>query len=97
MLSCGPGTVLTRAAPRVKPLAASSSKDIDALQQRGLGLVGEDSAVFSFEDQTFQSWGAFLAVLSTVLTALYFLWINPETGYGEGNYGFEAASLPSKR
>ncbi|CAM9319066.1 unnamed protein product, partial [Sphacelaria rigidula] len=45
--------------------------------------IGEDAAVFSFESQSLKSWGAFLAVLGTVLTALYYLWLNPDTGYGE--------------
>lgn len=59
-----------------------SSSELEGLQ-RNSGLIGEDSAVFSFEDQSLKSWGAFLAVLGTVLTALYYLWLNPDTGYGE--------------
>lgn len=51
--------------------------------QRQSGLVGEDAAVFSFQEQSLKSWGSFLAVLGTVLTALYYLWLNPDTGYGE--------------
>lgn len=59
-----------------------STSELEDLQ-RSSGLIGEDAAVFSFGDQSLKSWGAFLAVLGTVLTALYFLWLNPETGYGE--------------
>lgn len=70
----------------MNPLAMSSSELEDL--QRQSGLVGEDAAVFSFEEQSLKSWGAFLAVLGTVLTALYYLWLNPDTGYGE------SASLP---
>ncbi|CAM9439277.1 unnamed protein product [Pylaiella littoralis] len=51
--------------------------------QRQSGLVGEDAAVFSFQEQSLKSWGSFLAVLGTVLTALYYLWLNPDTGYGD--------------
>lgn len=60
-------------------MSASELEDL----QRQSGLVGEDAAVFSFEEQSLKSWGAFLAVLGTVLTALYYLWLKPETGYGE--------------
>lgn len=63
----------------VSPLAMSELEGL----QRESGLIGEDAAVFSFGDQSPKSWGAFLAVLGTVLTALYVLWINPDTGYGE--------------
>lgn len=59
-----------------------SSSELESLQ-RDSGLIGEDAAVFSFESQSSKSWGAFLAVLGTVLTALYYLWLNPDTGYGE--------------
>lgn len=59
-----------------------STSELEDLQRQS-GLIGEDAAVFSFEDQSLKSWGAFLAVLGTVLTALYFLWLNPDTGYGE--------------
>jgi len=60
-------------------MSASELEDL----QRQSGLVGEDAAVFSFEEQSLKSWGAFLAVLGTVLTALYYLWLNPDTGFGE--------------
>lgn len=65
----------------VNPLAMATTELEDL--QRQSGLVGEDAAVFSFEEQSLKSWGAFLAVLGTVLTALYYLWLNPDTGYGE--------------
>lgn len=65
------------------PLAMSVS-ELEEFQRES-GLVGEDAAVFSFEAQSLKSWGAFLAVLGTVLTALYYLWLNPDTGYGELN------------
>ncbi|CAM9466321.1 unnamed protein product [Discosporangium mesarthrocarpum] len=63
------------------PIAMSAS-ELESLQ-RDSGLVGEDSAVFSFGSQSLKSWGYFVAVLTTVLTALYFLWINPDTGFGD--------------
>lgn len=65
----------------VNPLAMAATELEDL--QRQSGLVGEDAAVFSFEEQSLKSWGAFLAVLGTVLTALYYLWLNPDTGFGE--------------
>ncbi|CAM9230626.1 unnamed protein product [Choristocarpus tenellus] len=67
--------------PKRWPLSMSTS-EMEGLQQES-GLIGEDSAVFSIEEQSLKSWGYFVAVLSTVLTALYFLWINPETGFGD--------------
>lgn len=67
--------------PSVNPLAMSTPELEDL--QRQSGLIGEDAAVFDIEEQSLKSWGAFLAVLGTVLTALYFLWLNPETGFGE--------------
>ena len=67
-------------------MSASELEDL----QRQSGLVGEDAAVFSFEEQSLKSWGAFLAVLGTVLTALYYLWLNPDTGYGENASSFSA-------
>lgn len=70
-------------------MSASELEDL----QRQSGLVGEDAAVFSFEEQSLKSWGAFLAVLGTVLTALYYLWLNPDTGYGES----ESLSPTSQR
>lgn len=63
------------------PLTMATSELEDF--QRQSGLIGEDAGVFSFKEQSLTSWGAFLAVLGTVLTALYFLWLNPDTGYGE--------------
>ena len=65
----------------MSPLAMSASELEDL--QRQSGLIGEDAAVFDIQEQSLKSWGAFLAVLGTVLTALYFLWLNPETGFGE--------------
>lgn len=59
-----------------------STSELEDLQ-RSSGLIGEDAAVFSFENQSRKSWAAFIAVLGTVLTALYFLWLNSDTGYGE--------------
>jgi hypothetical protein len=34
-------------------------------------LVGEDAASFDFSKQSLQSWGLFVALLSTVLGAMY--------------------------
>lgn len=67
----------------VKPLGVSGP-ELEVLQ-RDSGLIGEDSAFFSLKDQSLKSWGAFLAVLVSGLVGLYYLWINPDTGYGEND------------
>lgn len=59
-----------------------SASELEELQRQS-GLIGEDAGVFSFAEQSLKSWGAFLAVLGTVLTALYYLWLNPDTGFGK--------------
>mmetsp|Transcript_6389 Transcript_6389/g.9576 ORF Transcript_6389/g.9576 Transcript_6389/m.9576 type:complete len:351 (-) Transcript_6389:56-1108(-) len=46
-------------------------------------FIGEDSADFKLEEQKLSSWVNFGLVLGTVLTALYYLWINNATGYGD--------------
>jgi hypothetical protein len=45
-------------------------------------LVGEDAAVFDPSNQKTSSWLLFTLILSVSLTALYVLWIDPNTGYG---------------
>ena len=44
-------------------------------------LVGEDAASFDFSKQSLQSWGLFVALLSTVLGAMYLV-RGPEGGGG---------------
>ena len=73
-------------ASKIGPLSVSTS-ELEKLEDTS-GLIGEDAAVFSFADQSLNSWAAFLAVLGTVLAALYYFWINPETGYGEKEVDF---------
>jgi zeta-carotene isomerase len=65
----------------LSPLRSSDSNISDL--QRESGLLGEDAAVFELSEQSLKSWGRFLAVLGTVMTALYFLWINNDTGFGD--------------
>ena len=43
-------------------------------------LIGEDAATFSLESQSSEAWYIFAAAVSTVLAALYVLWIRAETG-----------------
>ncbi len=45
-------------------------------------LVGEDAAVFDPSNQKTSSWLLFTLILGVSLTALYVLWIDPNTGYG---------------
>ena len=48
-------------------------------------LVGEDAAAFDLANERVSSWAAFFAVLTTVMIALYFIWLDPNTGLG-GKY-----------
>ena len=43
-------------------------------------LIGEDAATFSLEAQQSEAWLIFAAAVSTVLAALYVLWIRADTG-----------------
>lgn len=45
-------------------------------------LVGEDAAVFNVEAQKTSSWIYFTLVLGVVLAILYYIWLDPDTGYG---------------
>ncbi|KAJ0971867.1 hypothetical protein J5N97_019826 [Dioscorea zingiberensis] len=45
--------------------------------------VGEDSAAFQLEEQSFVSWVYFTGILGVVLLALNVLWIDPSTGFGK--------------
>ena len=45
-------------------------------------LVGEDAAVFDVEAQKTSSWIYFTLVLGVVLAILYYIWLDPNTGYG---------------
>ncbi|KAG0614180.1 hypothetical protein M758_6G157000 [Ceratodon purpureus] len=45
-------------------------------------LVGEDAAVFEVEAQKTSSWIYFTLVLGVVLTILYYIWLDPNTGFG---------------
>mmetsp|Transcript_35271 Transcript_35271/g.94460 ORF Transcript_35271/g.94460 Transcript_35271/m.94460 type:complete len:396 (-) Transcript_35271:289-1476(-) len=46
-------------------------------------LIGEDAATFSLEAQSSEAWYIFAAAVSTVLAALYVLWIRADTGYSD--------------
>ncbi|KAI5079901.1 hypothetical protein GOP47_0005380 [Adiantum capillus-veneris] len=45
-------------------------------------LVGEDAAVFELNKQKISSWVSFSVVLGVVLAILNYIWIDPNTGYG---------------
>jgi hypothetical protein len=75
------------AAPNTARSPASSAlkmtvQELEKLQAES-GLIGEDAAMFDVKEQKLISWVRFLAVLGTVLTALYYLWINNDTGFGD--------------
>jgi zeta-carotene isomerase len=52
-------------------------------------LVGEDSGIFDIANEKWGSlstgtgWSTFLLAVTTILTAVAVLWINPSTGYGD--------------
>ncbi|GLC43362.1 15-cis-zeta-carotene isomerase [Pleodorina starrii] len=46
-------------------------------------LIGEDAAAFDLEKQSVKSWALFVALLSTVLGALYLVWIQPGAGLAD--------------
>jgi len=45
-------------------------------------LVGEDAAVFDVAAQKTSSWIYFTLVLGVVMAILYYIWLDPNTGYG---------------
>lgn len=57
-----------------------ASEQEDALSESK--LVGEDAAVFDITSQRISSWVSFTAVLGVVLAILNYIWIDPNTGYG---------------
>lgn len=56
-------------------------------------LVGEDAAVFEAGRQETLSWVKFTAVLGVVLAVLYYIWLDPGTGYG-GAFVAALSDLP---
>ncbi|GIL43940.1 hypothetical protein Vafri_1525 [Volvox africanus] len=46
-------------------------------------MIGEDAAVFDIEKQNIKSWALFTVLLSTVLGALYLVWIQPGVGLAD--------------
>ncbi|KAG5185946.1 NnrU protein-domain-containing protein [Tribonema minus] len=59
-----------------------STRDIEELQDAS-GLIGEDAAAFSLQEQKLASWISFGGVFTVVMAALWYLWINESTGYGD--------------
>eukprot|EP00897_Mesotaenium_endlicherianum_P009192 jgi/Mesen1/8300/ME000451S07503 len=53
-----------------------------SLAERIPALVGEDAAVFDSSSQSTTSWVYFTMVLGVVLGILYYIWLDPNTGYG---------------
>lgn len=64
---------------------AQAQEKVDQLETHSNSsqLVGEDAASFDFSKQSLQSWGIFVALLSTVLGAMYLVWIRPGGGLAE--------------
>ncbi|KAG2490010.1 hypothetical protein HYH03_011475 [Edaphochlamys debaryana] len=64
--------------PTSSRVVARASSETDASTSASTApLVGEDSAAFDLSKQSLQSWGLFTVLLSTVLGALYLVWIQP--------------------
>ena len=53
------------------------------MQQQMEPLVGEDAGVFEFSEQKLKSWAQFAGVFTVVFSALFVLWLNPSTGFGD--------------
>lgn len=68
----------------VHRLPARCSAQAQDKSERAPELVGEDAAAFSLEQQSKTSWTIFFALLTSVLGALYVVWIQPGTGLAEG-------------
>lgn len=70
-------------------LAASRRRRLDWAPCRAADtdqeLVGEDAAAFDVSQQSLQSWGLFFFLLTSVLGALYLVWVKPGGGLAE-NY-----------
>lgn len=64
----------------------------DDVAAAAVALVGEDAGVFDWTQESTKSWLTFSAVLAVVLTALYYLWLDPNTGFG-GSFLEAVASL----
>ncbi|OIV98471.1 hypothetical protein TanjilG_16798 [Lupinus angustifolius] len=65
-------------------VAHTSIQDTDTeTNDSSSNLVGEDSAVFHFEQQKLSSWIYFTAILGVVLFILDVAWIDNSTGFGK--------------
>lgn len=76
---CSTTPLLTRSARAATSCAAQASDRDADLPAR----VGEDAAAFSFEQQSLKSWGVFFGLLTTVMGALYLVWIQPGAGLAD--------------
>jgi len=61
----------------------TSIKERERENEKELGFVGEDSAVFELGEQKISSWIYFTAILGVVLYVLNVAWIDNSTGYGK--------------
>ncbi len=69
-------------APTKSPvLCRASQPEVPATEPPA--RVGEDSAAFDLSAQSVRSWAYFMAVLTTVLGALYVVWIQPGFGLAD--------------
>ncbi|CAK9191537.1 unnamed protein product [Sphagnum troendelagicum] len=62
--------------------SVEDSSSSSSSQRAAALVVGEDAAVFDPSNQKTSSWLLFTLILGVSLTALYVLWIDPNTGYG---------------
>eukprot|EP00290_Baffinella_frigidus_P002102 CAMPEP_0180181838 /NCGR_PEP_ID=MMETSP0986-20121125/40335_1 /TAXON_ID=697907 /ORGANISM="non described non described, Strain CCMP2293" /LENGTH=386 /DNA_ID=CAMNT_0022135145 /DNA_START=7 /DNA_END=1167 /DNA_ORIENTATION=+ len=77
------GAVTRGCAPRLglRMQQQQMEEPMEQLMEEALG--GEDAAVFAFSEQKLKSWAQFTGVFVTVFAALFVLWLNPSTGFGD--------------
>lgn len=75
----------THAPTRHALLRASSPSDPDTTTAPSAGTTtfGEDAAAFDLSQQSVQSWGLFVGLLTGVMALLYAVWIAPGLGIGD--------------
>ncbi|KAG2428085.1 hypothetical protein HYH02_014476 [Chlamydomonas schloesseri] len=80
-------TLAKEATEQRASIACRAAQQDEAAPAPAPALVGEDSAAFDLAKQSPKSWALFVVLLSTVLAALYVVWIQPGTGLADDYLG----------
>ncbi|PNW69789.1 hypothetical protein CHLRE_19g750247v5 [Chlamydomonas reinhardtii] len=80
-------TLVKETAEQRASIACRAAQQDEAPPAPAPTLVGEDSAAFDLAKQSPKSWALFVVLLSTVLGALYVVWIQPGTGLADDFLG----------